>query len=599
MRGRESATRAGVPVLGASDPVATLQEALAAADRIGYPVFVKASAGGGGRGMRRVDSAEEATLVYDAAKREAAAAFGDDTLFLEQAVVRPRHIEVQVLADGLGNVVHLYERDCSVQRRHQKVVEIAPAPGLPRELVERLCADAVSFAREVNYAAAGTVEFLVWRDPEAKAPAHVAGYGYSFIEMNPRIQVEHTVTEEVTGIDLVLSQLRIARGETLADLGIAQEGISVQRSAIQCRLTTEDPADDFRPATGTIVVYRSPGGAGVRLDGATYAGAEVTPYYDSLLVKLTTSGADFTSAARRARRALSEFRVRGVATNISFLRALLSDPDFLAGELTTAFLDEHPGLLSAQPGATLGAASGLLLRLAEVTVNRPHGESRAIVRDPAVLLPAEPRRPPARPRAPRSRSSTRTGPRRSPRGCAPSTRWRSPTPPSATPTSRCWPPGCAPATSSIGARAQAALLPGLFSLECWGGATFDAALRFLGDDPWERLALLRAAAPGIADADAHARPQRRRLHAVPRGRRHRVRRGGARGRHGRLPDLRRAQQRRADPSGDRRRARARGLRRGRHLLHRRRPRPGRGAPTPSTTTCAWPSSTWTPARTCW
>ncbi len=329
-------------MLGASDPVATLQEALSEAERIGYPVFIKASAGGGGRGLRRVDSAEEATLVYDAAKREAAAAFGDDTLFVEQAVVRPRHVEVQILADGVGNVVHLYERDCSVQRRHQKVVEIAPAPGLPRELVERLCSDAVRFAREVDYAAAGTVEFLVWRDPEERAPAHVAGYGYSFIEMNPRIQVEHTVTEEVTGIDLVLSQLRIARGETLADLGIAQEGISVQRSAIQCRLTTEDPADDFRPATGTIVVYRSPGGPGVRLDGATYAGADVTPFYDSLLVKLTTSGADFTSAARRARRALSEFQVRGVATNVSFLRALLSDPDFLSGELTTAFLDEHP-----------------------------------------------------------------------------------------------------------------------------------------------------------------------------------------------------------------------------------------------------------------
>ncbi len=342
------------------------QEALAEAERIGYPVFIKASGGGGGRGLRKVETAEEATLVFDAARREAAAAFGDDTLFVEQAVIRPRHVEVQVLADGDGNVVHLYERDCSVQRRHQKVVEIAPAPGLPRELVARLCADAVGFAREVHYRAAGTVEFLVWTDPQARAESHESGYGYAFIEMNPRIQVEHTVTEEVTGIDLVLSQLRIARGESLADLGIAQEGISVQRSAIQCRLTTEDPADEFRPATGTIVVYRSPGGPGVRLDGATYAGADVTPFYDSLLVKLTTSGADFTSAARRARRALSEFQVRGVATNVSFLRALLSDPDFLSGDLTTAFLDEHPDLVSAQPGSTLGAAAGLLTRLAEV-----------------------------------------------------------------------------------------------------------------------------------------------------------------------------------------------------------------------------------------
>ena len=495
VRGRESATRAGVAVLGASDPVATLQEALAEAERIGYPVFIKASAGGGGRGLRRVDSAEEATLVYDAAKREAAAAFGDDTLFVEKAVVRPRHVEVQVLADSVGNVVHLYERDCSVQRRHQKVVEIAPAPGLPRALVERLCSDAVSFAREVNYAAAGTVEFLVWRDPEGKAPAHVEGYGYSFIEMNPRIQVEHTVTEEVTGVDLVLSQLRIARGETLADLGIAQESISVQRSAIQCRLTTEDPADDFRPATGTIVVYRSPGGPGVRLDGATYAGADVTPFYDSLLVKLTTSGADFTSAARRARRALSEFQVRGVATNVSFLRALLSDPDFLSGELTTAFLDEHPDLMSAQPGATLGAASGLLLRLSETTVNRPHGESRTTVRDPAVLLPGDP----AAASTP-VRTAKQVLDEDGPEALAAWLRALDHVAVTDTTLRDAHQSLLATRVRSrdlvIGARAQAALLPGLFSLECWGGATFDAALRFLGDDPWTRLELLREAVPG-------------------------------------------------------------------------------------------------------
>ncbi len=496
VRGRESAQRAGVPVLGASGPVESLQEALAEADRIGYPVFIKASAGGGGRGLRKVETREEATLVYDSAKREAAAAFGDDTLFVEQAVVRPRHVEVQILADGIGNVVHLYERDCSVQRRHQKVVEIAPAPGLPRELVERLCSDAVNFAREVDYKAAGTVEFLVWTDPEQRAPAHVAGYGYSFIEMNPRIQVEHTVTEEVTGIDLVLSQLRIAGGETLADLGIAQEGISVQRSAIQCRLTTEDPADEFRPATGTIVVYRSPGGPGVRLDGATYAGADVTPFYDSLLVKLTASGADFTSAARRARRALSEFQVRGVATNISFLRALLSDPDFLAGDLTTAFLDEHPELMSASPGSTIGAASGLLLRLSEVTVNRPHGDSRTTQRDPASLLPRD-----VIAAAPPARTAKQVLDADGPEALA---AWlRALDHVAVTDTT------LRDAHQSLlatrvrtrdlvaGAHAQAGLLPGLFSLECWGGATFDAALRFLGDDPWERLEQLRAAAPDV------------------------------------------------------------------------------------------------------
>ena len=496
VRGRDSAVRAGVPVLGASGPVATLQDALEVAEVIGYPVFIKASGGGGGRGLRRVDDAAEASLVFDAARREAAAAFGDDTLFVEQAVIRPRHVEVQILADGAGNVVHLFERDCSVQRRHQKVVEIAPAPGLPRELIDRLCADAVAFAREVNYKAAGTVEFLVWTDPQAQAPSHAAGYGYAFIEMNPRIQVEHTVTEEVTGIDLVLSQLRISRGETLADLGIAQEGISVQRSAIQCRLTTEDPADDFRPATGTIVFYRSPGGPGVRLDGATYGGADVTPFYDSLLVKLTTSGADFTSAARRARRALSEFQVRGVSTNVSFLRALLSDPDFLAGNLTTAFLDEHPELVSAQPGSTLGAASGLLLRLAEVTVNRPNGDSRTSVREPADLLPAA-LTPAQAPGMTAKQVLDAAGPEAL-------ARWlRDLGPVAVTDTT------LRDAHQSLlatrvrtrdlvaGARAQGALLPGLFSLECWGGATFDAALRFLGDDPWDRLAQLRTAAPGV------------------------------------------------------------------------------------------------------
>jgi pyruvate carboxylase len=496
VRGRESAKRADVAVLGASDPVATLDQALAEADRIGYPVFIKASAGGGGRGLRRVENAHEATQAFDVAKREAAAAFGDDTLFVEQAVVRPRHVEVQILADAIGNVVHLYERDCSVQRRHQKVVEIAPAPGLPRALVERLCSDAVAFAREVDYASAGTVEFLVWTDPDARAASHVEGFGYAFIEMNPRIQVEHTVTEEVTGVDLVLSQLRIARGETLPDLGIAQENISVQRSAIQCRLTTEDPSDDFRPSTGTIVVYRSPGGPGVRLDGATYAGADVTPFYDSLLVKLTASGADYTSAARRARRALSEFTVRGVATNVGFLRALLADPDFLDGRLTTAFLDEHPSLLTAQPAAGMGPGSGLLLRLAETTVNRPYGESRVSVREPSSLLPAEATASSV-PSVTAKSVLDAAGPQalaewlrrlehvavtdttlRDAHQSLLATRLRS-------------------RDLVAGAQAQAALLPGLFSLECWGGATFDAALRFLGDDPWARLEQLRAAAPDV------------------------------------------------------------------------------------------------------
>lgn len=495
MRARESAMRAGVAVLRGSSGVTTIEQAQAEAERIGYPVFVKASGGGGGRGLRRVESPEEIADIFDSARREAAAAFGDDSLFIEQAVVRPRHVEVQILADGQGGIVHLYERDCSVQRRHQKVVEIAPAPGLPRTLIDRLCADAVRFATEVEYRAAGTVEYLVWADPQRKAEVHVDGYGYAFIEMNPRIQVEHTVTEEVTGIDLVLSQLRIARGESLDDLGIAQHRISVQRSAIQCRLTTEDPADGFRPSTGTIVVYRSPGGPGVRLDGATYAGAEITPFYDSLLVKVTTSGSDFSSAARRARRALSEFAVRGVSTNVSFLRALLDEPDFLAGRLTTAFLDEHPHLVSAHPAA-VSTGSGLLLRLAEVTVNRPHGEARTTMRDPATLLPV------GGPRADiPSRTAKQVLDTDGPEALA---RWLRDLPHVAiTDTTLRDAHQSLLATRLrtkdlvVGAAATAQVLPGLFSIECWGGATFDAALRFLHEDPWERLEQLRAAAPGV------------------------------------------------------------------------------------------------------
>jgi pyruvate carboxylase len=496
VRARESAERAGVAVLAASGPVSTVEEAVAEAERIGFPVFVKASGGGGGRGLRRVDSADEVRAVFETARREAAAAFGDDTLFVEQAVIRPRHVEVQVLADGAGNVVHLFERDCSVQRRHQKVVEIAPAPGLPRELVAALCADAVAFAHEVDYRSAGTVEFLVWADPDGRAARSIAGYGYAFIEMNPRIQVEHTVTEEATGVDLVLAQLRIAAGETLADLGIAQERIAIQRTAIQCRVTTEDPADEFRPSTGTIVAYRSPGGPGIRLDGSAYVGAVVTPFYDSLLVKQTATGPDFTSAARRARRGLSDFVIRGVASNIDFLQGLLAHPDFLAGDLSTAFLDEHSELMAGTPGAHLGEAGSLLLRLAETTVNRPHGTATTTVRDPADRLPTH-RAPVSMPAVTAKQLLDGAGPESL-------ARWlRGRTAVAVTDTT------LRDAHQSLlatrvrtidlvpGAEATARLLPGLFSLECWGGATFDAALRFLGEDPWERLELLRDAAPGV------------------------------------------------------------------------------------------------------
>src|SRR4051812_48664384 len=369
-----AAKAAGVPTLASVEPATDVDALVESASGMPYPLFVKAVAGGGGRGMRRVDRAQDLREAVEACMREAEGAFGDRTVFIEQAVVDPRHIEVQVLADASGNVVHLFERDCSVQRRHQKVVEIAPAPNLDPALRERMCADAVRFAREIGYRNAGTVEFLL--DPQGN---------YVFIEMNPRIQVEHTVTEEVTDVDLVQSQMRIAAGESLADLGLAQDTVALRGAALQCRITTEDPANGFRPDTGRITTYRSPGGAGVRLDGGTtYTGAEVSAHFDSMLAKLTCRGRDFPSAVDRARRAVAEFRIRGVATNIPFLQAVLDDPDFRAGRVTTAFIEEHPQLLTSRSSADRGTR--LLSFLADVTVNQPHGPAPVRL-DPVLKLP--------------------------------------------------------------------------------------------------------------------------------------------------------------------------------------------------------------------
>ncbi|MGH3560417.1 MAG: biotin carboxylase N-terminal domain-containing protein, partial [Mycobacterium sp.] len=361
-----TAREAGLPVLSSSAPSASVDELLSAAADMSFPLFVKAVAGGGGRGMRRVGDISGLAEAIEAASREAESAFGDPTVYLEQAVINPRHIEVQILADTRGNVVHLYERDCSVQRRHQKVVELAPAPNLDPQLRMRICADAVAFARNIEYSCAGTVEFLL-----DERGHHV------FIEMNPRIQVEHTVTEEITDVDLVSSQLRIAAGETLDDLGLRQEAITAHGAALQCRITTEDPANGFRPDTGRITAYRSPGGAGIRLDGGTHLGAEISPHFDSMLVKLTCRGRDFTTAVNRARRAIAEFRIRGVSTNIPFLQAVLDDPDFSAGRITTSFIDQRPQLLTARSSADRGTQ--ILKYLADVTVNTPHGSRPSAV----------------------------------------------------------------------------------------------------------------------------------------------------------------------------------------------------------------------------
>src|SRR5689334_9614478 len=487
VRAVEAARAAGVPVLRSSAPSADVDELVAAAAEIGYPVFAKAVAGGGGRGMRRVEDPAGLREALETAMREAEGAFGDPTLFLEQAVLRPRHIEVQVLADAAGDTVHLFERDCSVQRRHQKVVEIAPAPALDPVIRDALCRDAVAFARQVGYVNAGTVEFLLDTAGD-NAGKHV------FIEMNPRIQVEHTVTEEVTDVDLVQSQLRIAAGETLRDLGLSQETITLHGAALQCRITTEDPANGFRPDTGVINTYRSPGGAGIRLDGGTaHAGAAISPHFDSMLVKLIARGADFPTAVRRARRALAEFRIRGVSTNIPFLQAVLAEPDFLAGGVPTSFIDERPHLLQRPRGGDRGTK--LLSWLADVTVNKPYGEARVTV-SPQTKLP----------HVGRHEGEGLTSWRfllrdRGPEGFARALREAGPVAITDTTFRDAHQSLLATRVRTrdllAAAPAVARATPGLLSVECWGGATYDVALRFLGEDPWERLAALREAMPSL------------------------------------------------------------------------------------------------------
>ena len=476
-----AARAAGLPVLNSSAPSASVEELMAAAQSMEFPLFVKAVSGGGGRGMRRVADPDGLPEAIEAAGREAESAFGDPTLYLEQAVLNPRHIEVQILADTHGNVMHLFERDCSVQRRHQKVIELAPAPNLPDELRQKMCADAVAFARQINYSYAGTVEFLL--DERGN---------YVFIEMNPRIQVEHTVTEEITDVDLVASQMRIADGQTLEDLGLSQDSLQVHGAAMQCRITTEDPANGFRPDTGRITAYRSPGGAGIRLDGGSHLGAEISAHFDSMLVKLTCRGRDFSAAVARARRALAEFRVRGVSTNIPFLMAVVNDPDFRAGRVTTSFIDERPYLLTARTPADRGTK--ILNYLAEVTVNQPHGPRKSTVyphdKLPEIDLDAAP---------PRGTKHllTEVGPE----GFA---RWmRESKSVGVTDTTfrDAHQSLLATRVRTTGLLAVAPYIarmtPQLLSIECWGGATYDVALRFLKEDPWERLAALREAVPNI------------------------------------------------------------------------------------------------------
>jgi pyruvate carboxylase len=483
---KEHAIAADVPVLRSTPASRDIEELLAGAEAIGFPIFAKAVAGGGGRGMRRVNAPADLRGALEEAMREADSAFGDPTMFLEQAVVRPRHIEVQILADSTGETVHLFERDCSVQRRHQKVIEIAPAPNLDETTRQAMYRDAIAFARSIGYVNAGTVEFLLDTAGERKGQ-------HFFIEMNPRIQVEHTVTEEVTDVDLVVSQMRIAAGETLAELGLQQKDLHLRGAALQCRITTEDPAAGFRPDTGKITTYRSPGGAGIRLDGGTVsAGAQISPHFDSMLVKMTCRGRDFAAAVTRARRGLAEFRLRGVSTNIPFLQRVLDDPQFIAGDLSTSFIDERPELL--RPHESKDRGTKVLNWLADVTVNQPNGNGAGLI-NPALKLPSVDLDAPA-PSGSRQRLLEL-----GPVGFASALRAQTALAVTDTTMRDAHQSLLATRvrTRDLVAVAPhvARMTPELLSVEAWGGATYDVALRFLAEDPWERLASLRESLPNI------------------------------------------------------------------------------------------------------
>jgi pyruvate carboxylase len=486
---RRLAQKAGVPVLpGTEHPAATLEQAAQAAQRIGFPLILKAAFGGGGRGMRVVASNEELADRYREASAEAHAAFGNGAVFLERYIARARHVEVQILADRHGHLVHLWERDCSVQRRHQKVVEVAPAIGLDPKIRTALCEAAITLARAAGYVSAGTVEFLVDVD---------AGEWF-FIEVNPRIQVEHTVTEEVTGVDIVRAQIQVAQGLDLHGPEMAvptQDGIEVRSAALQCRVTTEDPSNGFLPDYGKIQTYRSPAGFGIRLDGASaYGGAVITPYYDSLLVKVTARGNNMEQACQRMDRCLREFRIRGVKTNIPFLENVVEHPDFRAGQVTTRFIETTPTLFRFK--AKQDRATRMLTYLGEILVNgNPEMAGRtapARIREPKV--PAhESSVPPAGTR----RLLDELGPEgfaqwtlKQKRLLLTDTTFRDAHQSLMATRMRTW-----DMTRIAGYVAHH--MPELYSLEMWGGATFDVAMRFLLEDPWIRLQKLRELVPNI------------------------------------------------------------------------------------------------------
>ncbi|MFC5303449.1 pyruvate carboxylase [Azospira restricta] len=488
---RELAEQAGVPVVPATGALPhDLDKAKKLAAEVGYPLMLKASWGGGGRGMRVIESEAELGPLMEVARREALAAFGNDEVYLEKLVRRARHVEVQVLGDTHGRRVHLFERDCSVQRRNQKVVERAPAPYLDEATRAELCASALKLADAANYTHAGTVEFLMDAD---------TGRFY-FIEVNPRIQVEHTVTEQVTGVDIVKAQIRITEGAKIGDEDSyvpRQQDIALKGHALQCRVTTEDPENAFTPDYGKIAVYRSAAGFGIRLDaGTAYSGAVITPYYDSLLVKVTAWGHTADEAAARMDRALREFRVRGLTTNLQFLENVIAHPQFRSGECITRFIDETPELFQFQKRRD--RATRLLKFLGEVAVNgNPEMKGRKLPELP-FSRPIKPDFSLAAPIPKGSRDRLQE------LGAAKFSQWMK-----AQPQVLLTDTTMRDAHQSLFATRMrsddmlaiapyyARLAPQLFSLECWGGATFDVALRFLKEDPWARLARLREAVPNV------------------------------------------------------------------------------------------------------
>ncbi|WP_144550163.1 pyruvate carboxylase [Peribacillus simplex] len=486
VKARTQAELADIPVIPGSDgPVTSVEEVKEFGKQYGFPIIIKASLGGGGRGMRIVEKIEEVEEAYDRAKSEAKAAFGNDEVYVERFIQNPKHIEVQILADTHGNIVHLYERDCSVQRRHQKVVEVAPSVSLSEDLRERICEAAVKLAKNIDYVNAGTVEFLV------------ANGEFYFIEVNPRVQVEHTITEMITGIDIVQSQIMVAEGHELhgKKIGIPeQSGIKTHGYAIQSRVTTEDPLNNFMPDTGKMMVYRSGGGFGVRLDaGNGFQGAVITPYYDSLLVKLSTHALSFEQAASKMVRNLKEFRIRGIKTNIPFLENVVKHEKFINGEYDTSFIDSTPELFSFPIRKDRGTK--MLSYIGNVTVNGFPGveKKKKPVFDPAPIpnvggLPLI--------------SGTKNILEE--QGAEGLVNWiKEQKEVLITDTTFRDAHQSLLATRIRSkdildiAEPTAKLLPDLFSMEMWGGATFDVAYRFLKEDPWDRLISFRKKAPNV------------------------------------------------------------------------------------------------------